>query len=270
MRRIQSRTNYNDTVASSRRYYLDFCRLSILAEFSRDAARNRLGYAWWVLEPALMLAVFYIVFGMILQRGGPGFIYDLLVGVTLWSWFSSTVQKSTTSIQRASHLMQQVYIPKQLLPLIAISSEAVKAMILVAILLFILAITIGPSITWLWLPVLLVLQLLFAAGCGMITAHLLPFMNDIKYVVTLVLRLGMFLSGVFYRIDEAVPEEYRDYLMLNPLATLIAESRHILVAGEAPQLQWLLYVFVVSLALLAVGFLLINRHDKVYPRLLSR
>ena len=217
-----------------------------------------------------MLAVFYVVFGLILERGGPGFIYDLLVGVTLWSWFSSTMQKSTASIQRSSQLMQQVYIPKQLLPLIAICSEAIKAVILMAILLFILAVTIGPSQTWLWLPVLFLLQLLFGAACGMITAHLLPFMNDVKYVVTLVLRLGMFLSGVFYRIDEAVPEEYRDYLMLNPLAALIAEARHILVAGEPPSTGWMLYILAFSLVILLIGSILITKYDKVYPRLLSR
>ena len=104
----------------------------------------------------------------------------------------------------------------------------------------------------------------------MITAHLLPFMNDVKYIVTMVLRLGMFLSGVFYRIDVAVPEEYRDYLMLNPLATLIAEARNVLVSGSPPQLGWLLYVFAVSLVLLVIGYWLIKRHDRVYPRLLSR
>ncbi len=257
-------------MASKHHYYLDFFRLSVIAQFSRDASRNRLGYAWWVLEPALMLAVFYVVFGLILQRGGPGFIYDLLVGVTLWSWFSNTMQKSTASISRSAQLMQQIYIPKQLLPLISVSAEALKALILVIILLFILAITIGPSATWLWLPLILALQLLFGTACGMITAHLLPFMNDVKYIVTMVLRLAMFLSGVFYRIDVAVPEAYRDYLMLNPLATLIAEARNVLVSGSPPQLDWLLYVFAISLVLLIIGYWLIKRHDRVYPRLLSR
>ncbi len=217
-----------------------------------------------------MLAVFYLVFGFILQRGGPGFIYDLLVGVTLWAWFSSSIQKTTTSIQQASLLMQQVYIPKHLLPIIAISAEAAKALILFVILLFILGLTIGPSLTWLWLPVLFLLQLLFASACGMITAHMLPFMNDIRHVVTLLLRLGMFLSGVFYRIDEEVPEEYREWLMLNPLATMIAETRHILIAGENPDYIWLLYVFLISLVLLSIGLVLIRQHDKTYPRLLSR
>ncbi len=260
----------NDFVASSRRYYFDFCRLGVLAEFSRDAARNRLGYVWWVLEPALMLAVFYLAFGVILQAGGKHFLYDLLVGVTLWSWFSGTIQRCTASIQQASQFMQLLYIPKHLLPLVCMISEAAKALILMAILLLVLGFTIGPSRAWLWLPVLFVTQFLFAGGCGLITAHLLPFMNDVKYMVTLLLRVGMFLSGVFYRIDEAVAEEYRDYLTLNPLAAMIAEMRRVLVSGEPPNFGWLLYVGAISLALLILGCLLISRYDKVYPRLLSR
>ncbi len=257
-------------LASKSRYYYDFVRLSIRAEFTRDAARNRLGYAWWVLEPTLMLAVFYLVFGLILERGGADFIYHLLVGVALWSWFSLSIQKATASIQQATGLMQQVYIPKHLLPLAAICGEAIKALILLAILLLILGATLGPGIAWLWLPPLFALQLLFAGGIGLITAHLLPFMNDVRFMVTLLLRLGMFLSGVFYHIDEAVPVEYRDWLMLNPLASLIAEARRVLVAGQAPQWNWLLYVLAVSATLLAVGALLIARYDKQYPRLVSR
>ena len=257
-------------VTPSRRYYLDFVRLSIIAEFSRDAARNRLGYTWWVLEPALMLTVFYVVFGVILERGGPGFIYDLLVGVTLWTWFSNTVQRCTSSVQGATQLMQQIYFPKVLLPLITIASEALKASIIILLLLVILALTIGISLTWLWLPLLFLLQMLFAGACGVIAALLLPFMNDVKYLVTLLLRLGMFTSGVFFRIDEAVPPEYRDVLMLNPLATLIAEGRHILVEGIAPQFDWLGYTLLVSLALLVVGASLLRRFDRVYPRLVSK
>ena len=270
MGRISQPSRDNEPVASSRRYYLDFCHLGVRAEFSRDAARNRLGYVWWVLEPALMLAVFYLAFGVILNRGGAGFLYDLLVGVTLWTWFSGTIQRCTASIQQASQFMQQVYIPKHLLPLVCIASEAFKALILFTILLLILSITIGPSRAWLWLPVLFFTHLLFASGCGLITAHMMPFMNDVRYLVTLLLRVGMFLSGVFYRIDEAVAEQYRDSLTLNPLAAVIAQMRLILVSGEAPDLSWLLYVLAVSLLLLAVGFSLISRHDKVYPRLLSK
>ena len=252
------------------RYFFDFFRLSLAAEFSRDMARNKLGVAWWLLEPALMLAVFYLVFGKILMRGGPDFIYDLLVGVALWTAFSNTVQRCTASVERASQLMQQVYVPKILLPLICVATEAIKLLILMGVLLGILAVTIGPSATWVWLPVILVLQTLFAGACGIITGLAVPFMNDIKYVVTLLLRLGMFMSGVFYRIDEAVPVEYRDYLMLNPLATLIAETRHILVAGTAPSGPWMLYTLAVSLILLAFGSLLITRLDRVYPRLLAK
>jgi lipopolysaccharide transport system permease protein len=254
----------------SRRYYFDFVRLSIVAEFSRDVARNRLGFAWWILEPGLMLAVFYVVFGLVLERGGPGFIYDLLVGVTLWTWFSNTVQRCTTSIQGASQLMQQIYFPKLLLPLVTIASEGLKSAILVVLLLCILAMTNGFSLSWTWLPLLLLLQLLFAGACGIIAALLLPFMNDVKYLVTLVLRLGMFTSGVFFRIDEAVPPEYRDWLMLNPLATLIAEARRSLVAGDTPQLDWLAYCLVVSLGLGLLGVVLLARFDKTYPRLMTR
>jgi lipopolysaccharide transport system permease protein len=75
---------------------------------------------------------------------------------------------------------------------------------------------------------------------------------------------------VFYRIDEAVPEEYRQYLLLNPLASLIAEFRQVLVEGATPDWGWLAYVCGFSSVFLIFGLLLLVKYDRYYPRLLVK
>lgn len=257
-------------MVSRNQYFWDFFRLSVVADFKSNAAKNRLGYIWWLLEPLMMMAVFYFVFGMLLQRGGPGYIYDLLVGVTLWIWFANTVTRTMESLGRSSQLLQQVYVPKFLLPLITVVSEFLKSIVLVALLLLILALGKGISPSWSWLPLLLAMQLLLAAACGVFVAVFLPFIHDVKFLVQMGLRVAMFTSGVFYRIDEAIPEQFREYLLLNPLASLISEFRQVLVEGAAPDWTWLAYVTGFSIILLAFGLMLLVKYDRHYPRLLVK
>lgn len=257
-------------MASGNQYFWDFFRLSVIADFKAGAAKNRLGYMWWVIEPMMMMAVFYFVFGLLLQRGGPGYIYDLLVGVTLWTWFSNTVTRTMQSLERSSGLLQQVYVPKFLLPLVTVVSEFFKSIALVLLLLVVLALGKGIAPSWSLLPILLALQLLLAAACGVFVAVFLPFIHDVKFLVQMGLRVAMFTSGVFYRIDEAVPEEYRQYLLLNPLASLIAEFRQVLVEGATPDWGWLAYVCGFSSVFLIFGLLLLVKYDRYYPRLLVK
>ena len=255
---------------SHNQYFWDFFRLSVIAEFKANAAKNRLGYVWWLLEPLMMMAVFYFVFGMLLQRGGSGFIYDLLVGITLWIWFSNTVTHTMESLGRSSQLLQQVYVPKFLLPLITVTSEFLKSIVLVTLLLLVLVFSKGVTLSWGWLPLLLFIQLVLAAAFGVFVAVFLPFIHDVKFLVLMGLRVAMFTSGVFYNINEEIPEQFRDYLLLNPLASLIVAFRKVLVDGSPPDLMWLIYVSVFAFILLVIGLCLLVKYDKVYPRLLVR
>lgn len=246
----------------------DFIRVNVLAEFRLEASSNRLGILWWFLEPLMMMAIFYVVFGLILERGGKDFVYYLLVGITTWLWFAATVTRTMNSIPRAGNLIQQIYIPKTLLPCVAITTELLKAGIILGFLLILLAVLNGVSLTWLYFPVVLLVQLLFAAGCGVVVAALTPFFNDITFVVQLGLRAAMFLSGVFFIIDETIPAPWADILLLNPMAILITEFRHVLVDATAPNWFELGWISVLSLLLLILGFGMIRRFDRDYPRFL--
>ncbi|MBL4567407.1 MAG: ABC transporter permease, partial [Porticoccus sp.] len=87
-----------------------------MAELKAESSRSYLGFFWWILEPALYMVAFYIVFALVFQRGGPGFIPFLLCGLVVWKWFGSVVSGSANVILSSSALIRQVYIPKYLLP----------------------------------------------------------------------------------------------------------------------------------------------------------
>ncbi len=247
---------------------LDFIRVNVSADFRLEAAQNRLGIFWWFMEPLMMMAIFYTVFGLILERGGEGFVYYLLVGISSWLWFAATVTRTMHSITRSARLIQQIYIPKYLLPCVAVCVECLKSFIVFGLLLLLLAGLNGITFSWFYLPVIFITQLLFSAACGVVMAALVPFVNDLKFVVQLGLRALMFLSGVFFLIDDRIPEPYASYLMLNPMANIITEFRSVLVDDTAPTWTTIASINGLSIALLVIGFALIKHFDRRYPRVL--
>ena len=93
-----------------------------------EVRKSYLSYAWWILEPALMVSVFYIVFGVLLRRGGPDFLAFLLSGYIPFQWFSRSVQNCMVSINNGKGLINQIKIPKIFFPLVTLLHDTVQSL----------------------------------------------------------------------------------------------------------------------------------------------
>ena len=91
-----------------------------------EATQSYLSYAWWILEPLLQMGVYYIVFDILLRRGGEDFVPFLLCGIVPWLWFSRSVNNSSRSIVQGKGLISQTYLPKPFFPLVIIGQDLVK------------------------------------------------------------------------------------------------------------------------------------------------
>ena len=131
----------------------------VKSELRADVTRNYLSYFWWILEPCLMIAVFYVVFVKLFERGGEGFVSFLLLGVTAWIWFSGTVLKSAQTIRRATGLTLQVYVPKYVFPLSAVLFGVFKHIFVMLVLLGLLIALEDPSWNWLYYLLVFAVQL---------------------------------------------------------------------------------------------------------------
>ncbi len=238
----------------------------VRSELKTHSEENYLGYLWWIIEPCLMITVFYVVFGVLLQRGGAGFASSLLLGVTAWLWFAGSLIRGMGSVQRESNLMQQIYVPKYVFPLASLLFSLVKQLVVVTLLLGLLVFVNGAEASWVFFPMVFLVQLLLIAGLCMMLAALVPFLPDITMIVPPLLQMGLFCSGVFYRI-ESLPTQYQGLFRLNPMAGLIEEYRNVILHGLAPDFAYLGAVVLVSTILVSIGSALLVRHDKRYPRL---
>lgn len=249
------------------RHYAELIRFKVGCELRAEAERTYVGFLWWVVDPVVSLFVYYLVFAVLFERGGPEFVPFLFVGLLTFRWLNTCVAHGATSIAQETGLMQQVYLPKVVFPIVSVWVDTVKfACAFVLLLLFLWGMGYQATPAWFALPLILGVQLALICGLAFLCAAWTPFLPDLDVVLSHVFRMLFFVSGVFYAI-ESVPEAYRPWLRLNPMATLIEAYRAVLLEGQLPAAFPLLANAGLAVALIAVGAAMIRNFDRVYPKI---
>ena len=165
-------------------------------------------------------------------------------------------------------MIHQVYVPKVILPTIIVAINTVKfLMILPLFIVFLLVSREGTQINWIMLIPLVLLQFLFVWSVAALCAAIVPFIQDIRYIIENGLLFLMFLSGIFFQFD-AVDPVIRSVLLLNPMAILIESFRDVLLYGEVPDFSQLLYVLGFALVTCFTAILMLTQLDRRYPKVL--
>lgn len=232
-----------------------------------EVARYYLNYIWWVVDPLITMIVFYVVFGIFLNRGTSHFVAFLLIGTVMWNWFAKIVLHASNSVYQARGIIQQIDIPKVFFPIEVFLRDSFKHLIaltmLIAFLLF------HPSlITWTWvaLPLLMLIQAIFSLGIAILCAAIVPFIPDLQFIVSTGLQLMFFGSGIFYSIEDVLPD-HQYILYINPMAGLLKAYRDILIYARWPEWIYLAKVSIFSVAVLFISIWLIRKLNHTYPRI---
>jgi teichoic acid transport system permease protein len=214
------------------------------------------GQLWLVLNP-LMLACVYFVLVDILNGGSsrPGLFAHLVAGVFAYHLVSDAVRQAVRSVVSGGRLILNSAFPRVLLPLGSVIS-AVKRFLPTVVIYIPLHIASGLPFgaQLLWVPALLGLLIVMAAGLAMIVAALQVYFRDLKDFMPYLLRVWLFASPVLY-FAEDMPEKYRFLLDVNPLGQLLAAWGDVINLGVAPTAHQLLVGGGWAFGLLAVGFL---------------
>lgn len=240
------------------------------AMMAREASKTYLSFLWWIVDPLITLAVFYVVFALILKRGTEDYPAFLIVGLICWQWFASTVGGGANSIRDAATLIGQVRFPKLVLPLAVLLTNVFKFLFVFAVLLIALWLFgHGPSIAYLSLPALVALQLLLVYGAATLAAALMPLLPDLQQIIPHLLRAMMFLSAIFYPLS-AIPESFHPLFVLNPMALLIDGYREVLLHGRWPDAASLGYAAAGAVGFAVAATLAIRILEPHYSRLVAQ
>ena len=209
-------------------------REMVVTDFKVRYQGSVLGYAWSVLRPLFIFVILYIVFVKFLRIGGdiPFFAIYLLLGIVLWQFFSDTTNTAMTSIVARGDLIKKISIPRYLV----VVSSGISALINLAInlaVVFIFVFVAGVDIkaSWALLPLYIVELFVLAMSLGFFLSALFVKYRDASYVWEIGLQAGFYATPILYPLS-IVAEKYQSYLMLNPVAQVIQDSRWALVSHE--------------------------------------
>lgn len=249
------------------RQFVMLVAFKALAELRSERQRTYLGFLWWFFEPAFYMLVFYFVFAVLIDRGGPDYVAVLLSGLVLWQWFNNTIMHCSTSIRASMSLLRSVPIQIAVLPLSVFLADSIKfTMVLVVLFIVLIAMGHPPTIAWLAFPAVLAVELLWASGCSLFVAAIVPFVPDLRFVIAPLLQGLFFVSGIFFTLDSLTPD-MRQMMELNPMAVIIDVARQILLHGEFPDPWRLVRVGLGGLVVLAIGVLTLTSFARRYPKL---
>jgi lipopolysaccharide transport system permease protein len=190
-----------------------------------------LGYGWTIAEPLALTVTFYILFAILSDSVDPHRPLNILLGILGWAYFAKTTTRCTVSLQRNSALIKRVYFPREIFLFSQVGFNALNLLLsLLVIIPLLYHYGMTPTLNILLFPVAMILIAMLALGLSFFTCIIQTKMRDIEHIVTVALRIGFYLSPVFYTLDmitkSRIPAEYADiYLFLNPMATYLTMIR---------------------------------------------
>jgi lipopolysaccharide transport system permease protein len=224
-----------------------------------------IGVGWAIVQPVAAAALFALFLGRVANVGSEGVPYMLfaLSGTVVWTYFSASASSASESLVSDSALLRKVFFPREVLPLSAILAGLVD-FIPAFVTLVVASLLYGffPTVSWLALPLVIVVPILAAVAFGLGLSGLNVYYRDVRYVLPFVLQLGLFASPVVYSVD-GIPASWRGiYEVLNPLAAAIDGMRRIVVHGEWPEFGITLAALGWSVLLVVGGYALFKRLER--------
>lgn len=243
-----------------------------------------LGILWSVLKPLMLFVVMYFVFVKFLKITDPSipnYAITLLLGLSLWSFFTESTSLGMNSIVARGDLMRKINFPKYIVILSSMASALISLSInLVVVLIF--ALFAGVKFHWTVLLVPFNIILLFAVAFGMalILATLYVKFRDIAHIWEVVVQVLVYSMPIMYPLSLIMKVQIAglsiaNLIMLNPIALAIQDIRHNLIAHETPTF-WTLFTnpfFVIipisiTVFLVVFGMLYFNKNSKKFAEML--
>lgn len=241
--------------------YRELIKASVKREVLGRYRGSFLGLLWSFFNPLFMLAVFTFVFSVIFQArwgGGSGskteFALLLLAGLLVFNLFAECINRAPGLILSNTNYVKKIVFPLEILPFVVLLSALFHTLISLGVWLIAYALFFGlPDLTVLYLPLVLVPFCLFLMGLSWALASLGVFLRDVSQFIGVMTTAFMFLSPIFYPAT-AFPKDYRYILYLNPLTTVVEQTRDVLFWGRTPDFLMLGIYWVMTFGIAWLGF----------------
>jgi lipopolysaccharide transport system permease protein len=251
--------------------YRDLVMLFVRRDFVSNYKQTILGPIWFFIQPLLTTLTFYIIFGRVAQLetdGLPPFIF-YLAGITVWGYFSQSLNSVATVFTVNASMFSKVYFPRLTMPLSIVISNLVRFGIQFGLFLVIWAYylvtspVVHPNGYVLLTPLLVVLMGMLSLGLGMIFSALTTKYRDLAMLLTFGVQLAMYATPVIYPLSK-VPPKYLALSIANPMSAITETFRYSFLGTGTFSWIYLGYSTLATIIILLIGTIVFNKVEKSF------
>ena len=230
--------------------------------------RSALGFLWTLLNPLFTVALLIAIFSHVVRIPMDNYWAFILVGYFVWNCVLQILNTGTHVMAEHASLARSVAFPTETL---LFGAGIARLLEFAAALVLILAVVSvahhhAVPLSFVLIPLLLVLQLLIGVGLCCIVATLSTFYYDVRHALPIALTTLFYVSPVFYPAS-MVPEKFRPIYLLNPIAGLLTLYRSVVYDGVMPSIGLLAFVTVSALLIAWIGYATFNRYKATFPEI---
>ena len=242
--------------------YRELLKTNVKKEIRGKYKNSFLGVLWSFLNPLLQIAVYAIVFTLILRNTQENYVIFLCCGLIPWTFFSTAISRSAFTMIENGNILKKVYFPREILPISVVTSEAVNFLIS-TIIIFAFVIFSGLGITKyvLLYPIVFLAQYLLLIAISFIVSSICVYIRDLQHFIGIFLQLLFYATPIVYS-TETIPTEFAWILNLNPMTYIINGYRDIFYNQTMPNVNALLILICIVLITIIIGYLIFNKLQK--------
>lgn len=228
-----------------------------------------LGYFWVILNPLAQMLVMSFAFSIIMRiptnsTGNIPYSIFLFVALLPWNLFASSISSAASSLVNSGSLITKIYFPRTILVISTIIAKIIDFLFALSILIIYMIIYQIPiNLNILWIFPIFFIQQIFTLGLSFFFSAANLLYRDIQYLLSMILLLWMYATPVIYPAD-LVPEKYKIFFQINPMAVIINAYRQVILAGAPPKYSSLIIAFVVSSIVLLIGLSYFKSREKIF------
>ncbi len=229
------------------------------------------GVFWTIINPLLLMLTYFFVFGVVLQtrfgadKSRSAFALYFLAGMLPWLAFSESVGRSASVILEHRNFVKKLVFAVETLPVNLVVAGLVSEFFAILLFcVFLLGARGGLPVSMIWLPLLIIPQVLFTAGVSWFLAALGVFVRDLGQVIGFLLTLWFFLTPICYP-EASLPAEFLPVFSKNPIYVLVHGYRAIFLEGRAPDAGSLWKLWVLAAFAFVAGHAWFYKLRKSFP-----
>lgn len=242
--------------------YRELLKTNVKKEIRGKYKNSFLGVLWSFLNPLLQIAVYALVFPLILRNTQENYVIFLCCGLIPWTFFATAITRSASTMVENGNILKKVYFPREILPISVVTSEAVNFLIsTIIILAFVLGSGMGITKYILFYPLIFLAQYLLLLAISFIVSSVCVYIRDLQHFIGIFLQLLFYGTPIVYAAD-TIPEAFAWILKLNPMTYIINGYRDVFYNQTIPDIKSIVILIAFLIVVIVIGYLIFNKLQK--------